>query len=159
MWRCGVAASQETEDLALDEKLTHAGVDAVLRDPAKGSYFVTTVRKAVRASYWGTPGTGVHHWLCWSVHHRADTAIERVHTRPGFSAADWARCERHVVCTGGRSNRRAIDDYLRVERLAECAVLVRSEDKQCKMRLMVDTALEPNFEARLWCMPSASSSG
>ena len=37
---------QETEDLALDEGVTHAGVDAVLRDPAKGCYFVITVRTA-----------------------------------------------------------------------------------------------------------------
>ncbi len=38
--------SQETEDLALDEEVTHAGVDAVLRDPAKGCYFLITVRPA-----------------------------------------------------------------------------------------------------------------
>ena len=41
---------QETEDLALDEAVTHAGVDAVLRDPAKGCYFLITVRRAVMAS-------------------------------------------------------------------------------------------------------------
>ena len=35
---------QETEDLALEPKLVHAGVAAVLSDPAKGAYFVLTVR-------------------------------------------------------------------------------------------------------------------
>jgi hypothetical protein len=37
-------AAQETEDLALDEQTVRAGAEAVLRDPAKGSYFVVTVR-------------------------------------------------------------------------------------------------------------------
>jgi len=30
----------------LDEAVTHAGVDAVLRDPTKGCYFLITVRSA-----------------------------------------------------------------------------------------------------------------
>ena len=35
---------QETEELALEPSVVHAGVATVLSDPAKGAYFVLTVR-------------------------------------------------------------------------------------------------------------------
>ena len=57
-----LAARQETEDLALDEKVTFAGVEAVLRDPAKGCYFVATVRTAAATSACSIPARSQH--LC-----------------------------------------------------------------------------------------------
>ncbi len=35
--------AQETEDLELDEKTVQAGVQAILSDPAKGTYFLLEV--------------------------------------------------------------------------------------------------------------------
>jgi GNAT superfamily N-acetyltransferase len=41
------ALAQETEDLRLDLAVVRPGVEAILRDPAKGSYFVAETRGAV----------------------------------------------------------------------------------------------------------------
>ena len=41
------ALAQETEDLRLDLSVVQSGVEAILRDPAKGTYFVAETRGAV----------------------------------------------------------------------------------------------------------------
>jgi GNAT superfamily N-acetyltransferase len=56
-----IRLAQETEDLRLDPNVVRLGVEALLKDPAKGSYFVAE-----------TPGTGVvgqilitYEWSDW----------------------------------------------------------------------------------------------